>query len=157
MSRQSHFGSSNPSALSEQTFFAEQRTTKLTPAFYGHFYPETQKIRPRGSLFDRSMTGFSLLLQYFRCFFPKKQEKTPFALVDKRRFFYGGEEGIWTLARFLHAYSLSRGAPSASWVLLHVKERWRREWDSNPRHIAVSLVFKTSSLNRSDISPCFNR
>ena len=35
-----------------------------------------------------------------------------------------------------------------------MKERkWRREWDSNPRHIAVSLVFKTSSLNRSDISP----
>ena len=30
---------------------------------------------------------------------------------------------------------------------------WRREWDSNPRYVAVSLVFKTSSLNRSDISP----
>ena len=33
----------------------------------------------------------------------------------------GGEGGIWTLARFLHAYSLSRGAPSASWVLLHLR------------------------------------
>ena len=32
---------------------------------------------------------------------------------------FGAEGGIWTLARFLHAYSLSRGAPSASWVLLH--------------------------------------
>ena len=31
---------------------------------------------------------------------------------------------------------------------------WRREWDSNPRWVAPSLVFKTSSLNRSDISPC---
>ena len=30
---------------------------------------------------------------------------------------------------------------------------WRREWDSNPRCVAASLVFKTSSLNRSDISP----
>ena len=30
---------------------------------------------------------------------------------------------------------------------------WRREWDSNPRWVAPSLVFKTSSLNRSDISP----
>ena len=36
-------------------------------------------------------------------------------------------------------YSLSRGAPSATWVLLHAKYRihlekmWRREWDSNPR------------------------
>ena len=33
---------------------------------------------------------------------------------------FGAEGGIWTLARFLHAYSLSRGAPSASWVLLHI-------------------------------------
>ena len=30
---------------------------------------------------------------------------------------------------------------------------WRREWDSNPRPVAGSLVFKTSSLNHSDISP----
>lgn len=30
---------------------------------------------------------------------------------------------------------------------------WRRGWDSNPRPLAESLVFKTSSLNRSDISP----
>ena len=58
---------------------------------------------------------------------------------------------------FAH-YSLSRGAPSASWVLLHVKrvcdfQKWRRERDSNPRYIAVSLVFKTSAINRSAISP----
>ena len=31
---------------------------------------------------------------------------------------------------------------------------WRREWDSNPRWVAPSPVFKTGSLNRSDISPC---
>ena len=30
---------------------------------------------------------------------------------------------------------------------------WRREWDSNPRWVAPSPVFKTGSLNRSDISP----
>ena len=30
---------------------------------------------------------------------------------------------------------------------------WRREWDSNPRCVAASPVFKTGSLNRSDISP----
>ena len=29
----------------------------------------------------------------------------------------------------------------------------RREWDSNPRPLSESLVFKTSSLNRSDTSP----
>ena len=31
---------------------------------------------------------------------------------------------------------------------------WRRERDSNPRRLAASLVFKTSSINHSDISPC---
>ena len=30
---------------------------------------------------------------------------------------------------------------------------WRREWDSNPRWVAPSPVFKTGSLNHSDISP----
>ena len=30
---------------------------------------------------------------------------------------------------------------------------WRTGWDSNPRYVAVSLVFKTSSINHSDISP----
>ena len=50
------------------------------------------------------------------------------------------------------------------WVQIHINPNkkpptrggslfWRREWDSNPRYVAVSLVFKTSSLNRSDISP----
>ncbi len=33
----------------------------------------------------------------------------------------GGVRGIWTLARLLTAYSLSRGAPSASWVSLRIK------------------------------------
>ena len=37
-------------------------------------------------------------------------------------FFLGGVRGIWTLARFLDAYSLSRGAPSASWVSLRIKD-----------------------------------
>ena len=63
---------------------------------------------------------------------------------------------------FAH-YSLSRGAPSATWVLLHrtglliklyfLKRNWRRERDSNPRYLSVSLVFKTSAINRSAISP----
>ena len=30
---------------------------------------------------------------------------------------------------------------------------WRRGWDSNPRPLTESLVFKTSSLNHSDTSP----
>ena len=35
-----------------------------------------------------------------------------------------GEGGIWTLAPLLTTYSLSRGAPSASWVLLQNKADW---------------------------------
>ena len=31
---------------------------------------------------------------------------------------------------------------------------WRRGWDSNPRSLSESPVFKTGSLNRSDTSPC---
>ena len=37
------------------------------------------------------------------------------------RVFCGGEAGIWTLATIHSYYSLSRGAPSASWVLLHCR------------------------------------
>ena len=34
-----------------------------------------------------------------------------------------------------------------------VKYHKRRRWDSNPRPLSESLVFKTSSLNHSDTSP----
>ena len=34
-----------------------------------------------------------------------------------------GERGIWTLAPLLTTYSLSRGAPSASWVLLQMQNK----------------------------------
>ena len=39
--------------------------------------------------------------------------------------------------------------------MLSTKLIWRRGWDSNPRPLAESLVFKTSSLNHSDTSPYF--
>ena len=35
-----------------------------------------------------------------------------------------------------------------------VEASWRRERDSNPRCLSTSLVFKTSAINRSAISPC---
>ena len=82
-----------------------------------------------------------------------------------------GEGGIWTHAPLLTTYSLSRGAPSASLGTspnTAKSNRYmeppsdnksgcfeRRRWDSNPRPLAESLVFKTSSLNHSDISPCY--
>ena len=75
------------------------------------------------------------------------------------KFFFckiNGETGIWTLAPVLPTYSLSRGAPSASWVFLqglHINQLKRRRWDSNPRSLSGSPVFKTGSLNHSDTSP----
>ena len=39
---------------------------------------------------------------------------------------------------------------SAIWFL---RIKWRRGWDSNPRCLATSPVFKTGSLNHSDTSP----
>ena len=47
-----------------------------------------------------------------------------FSLENVKNFFCdyirNGEEGIWTLAPLLTTYSLSRRAPSASWVLLQI-------------------------------------
>ena len=72
---------------------------------------------------------------------------------------------IWRRKRDLNPrdpfepYSLSRGAPSPLGYFSNVGECdirefcWRRGWDSNPRCIAASPVFKTGSLNRSDTSP----
>ena len=46
------------------------------------------------------------------------------------------KEGFEPSRRFYPAYSLSRGAPSATWVLPQVWTYWRREWDSNPRMLS---------------------
>ena len=72
---------------------------------------------------------------------------------------------IWRRKRDLNpragfpTYSLSRGAPSplgyfSNGSVVSSQGCWRRGWDSNPRSLAGSLVFKTSSLNHSDTSPC---
>ena len=71
---------------------------------------------------------------------------------------------IWRRKRDLNpragfpTYSLSRGAPSplgyfSNGSVVSSQGCWRRGWDSNPRSLAGSLVFKTSSLNHSDTSP----
>ena len=53
-------------------------------------------------------------------------------------FFWRGREDLNLRDAFYTSYSLSRGAPSASWVLPQVdgKFSWRREWDSNPRMLS---------------------
>ena len=47
--------------------------------------------------------------------------------TDVFKLFSGAEGEIRTLARFLDDYSLSRGAPSASWVLPQVESEHMRE------------------------------
>ena len=80
------------------------------------------------------------------------------------------EGGIWTLAPLLTTYSLSRGAPSTTWVLLlgwfinkYLFVRAvcfvcpkRREWDSNPRALSDKRFSRPPRYDRFDISPsCF--
>ena len=67
----------------------------------------------------------------------------------------GAEGEIRTLARFLDDYSLSRGAPSASWVLPQVdgKIQLAERVGFEPTDAFTSPVFKTGAFNRSAISP----
>ena len=76
---------------------------------------------------------------------------------------HSGEGGIWTLAPLLTTYSLSRGAPSASWVLLQTqnysKQKTNHQFTSHdwwfitaervgfePTCPCGQTVFKTASL-----------
>ena len=45
-------------------------------------------------------------------------KRTILSITSVHFIFLSGERGIWTLAPVLPTYSLSRGAPSASWVFL---------------------------------------
>ena len=48
----------------------------------------------------------------------QKNETNHLEITSVHFIFLSGERGIWTLAPVLPTYSLSRGAPSASWVFL---------------------------------------
>ena len=66
------------------------------------------------------------------------------------------KEGFEPSRPFAEPTPLAGEPLTATWVLLQLNillKNWRRERDSNPRCLAASLVFKTSSLNHSDISP----
>ncbi len=60
-----------------------------TPAFFWCFGTLKTKNRASKQPIDRSEALFCLI---FPCFFLKCR-KTPFAMADKRRFFYGGDMG----------------------------------------------------------------
>ena len=86
---------------------------------------------------------------------------------------WSAEGGIWTLAPLSTTCTLSRGVPSASWVLLQSPDAWtsvniilssaslllvqRREWDSNPRALADKRFSRPPRYDHFDISPqtCF--
>ena len=65
------------------------------------------------------------------------------------------KEGFEPSRRFYPAYSLSRGAPSASWVLPQVdgKIQLAERVGFEPTDAFTSPVFKTGAFNRSAISP----
>ena len=67
-------------------------------------------------LFYFSLPSFSQATCTLYHTLDKCQEKICNHQIDNCK---SGEEGIWTLAPLLTTYSLSRRAPSASWVLLH--------------------------------------
>ena len=82
----------------------------------------------------------------------KEKPETPWEIRNFGRF--------WRRSRDLNpgtvlpVYSLSRGAPSPLGYFSKAEcSEWRRERDSNPRCLAASLVFKTSAINHSAISP----
>ena len=86
-----------------------------------------------------------------------------FCLLSYRSWKKSGEGGIWTLAPLSTAYSLSRGAPSTTWVLLlslqtldllPMKLGERREWDSNPCALADKRFSRPPRYDHFDISPC---
>ena len=84
-------------------FFAELRNGKKYTSIFVHFWGLKAKIRAPEKSIDRAEALFCLILPIFA----QNAEKTPFAVVDKRRFYYGGESGIRTLGA-LWAHSISR-------------------------------------------------
>jgi len=68
--------------------FAEQRKVKSTPEFLPCFRCRKRKNGLRDSRDGHLKARFASFYAIFAVKCPKKQEKTSFALVDKRRFFY---------------------------------------------------------------------
>ena len=93
---------------------------------------------------------------------PPQYQRQRFAGIKNPEVFTGKDFGIWRRRRDLNPrdgfppYSLSRGAPSASWVSLQVEckeEKLAERVGFEPTDASTSPVFKTGSFNHSDISP----
>ena len=70
-----------------------------------------------------------------------------------------GREDLNLRGAFYTPYSLSRGAPSASWVLPQVdgKIQLAERVGFEPTDAFTSPVFKTGAFNHSAISPCVQK
>ena len=109
----------------------------------------SKKARNYGLFFRRSIRRFTLAEK--EGFEPSRQSPQPTPLAGEPL------TATWVL---LHTYRLSgreRGncpamPPNMTMPKGH-SHIWRRERDSNPRCLAASPVFKTGSINHSDISP----
>ena len=71
----------------------------------------------------------------------KKRKEGLISGIKSSLLFWRRRRDLNPRGAFYTPYSLSRGAPSATWVLLHSRIRsrykvWRREWDSNPRMLS---------------------
>ena len=66
--------------------------------------------------------------------------------------FMAEKEGFEPSRQLSHPTPLA-GEPLRPLGYFSISRFWRRERDSNPRCLAASLVFKTSALNHSAISP----
>ena len=70
-------------------------------------------------------------------------------------FFVAEKEGFEPSRQSPQPTPLAGEPLTATWVLLRIQLHrcWRRERDVNPRCLSASPVFKTGSINHSDISP----
>ena len=79
----------------------------------------------------------------------KKRTKTLYQGLSP---FMAEKEGFEPSRQLSHPTPLA-GEPLRPLGYFSTNRFWRRERDSNPRCLAASLVFKTSALNHSAISP----
>ena len=144
-----------PAAHWSQTSCATK--LRYTPIFCLVHIGRGSRIRTHGTWFWRP-------LLYQLSYTPTRVRRT--LLIRK----YGGEDGIRTHAALANPNDLANRPlqPLEYFSRLNfvintyklpvtsrqtLNHQWRRGWDSNPRPLSESLVFKTSSLNHSDTSP----
>ena len=122
---------------------------KTRPIRIGFFVAEKQGFvlqrRGKTKFWERSVqlavTGFGNVVAPCRA--RKSLETASKNPTYSDRVFCGGEAGIWTLATIHSYYSLSRGAPSASWVLLHCRIIISKPWYNITPFCVLSMILST--------------